>query len=153
MYYNVYWPPAELIQLVCSSLYVGSESVYLISWPLNIIVKSKLTCSFTNYVGSESVYLTLASLLFSVWIILRIRAYSARTPKTWMIQDTTHVSTAVRPSALGALAVTELKMLTRTRNRVTSSAMRPENILHYSPLWVFICPQKSWMHIAAKQCD
>jgi hypothetical protein len=39
---------------------------------------------------------------------------------------TTHVSTAVKPSDLGALAVTELKMLTKTRNRVTSNAMRPE---------------------------
>ena len=38
---------------------------------------------------------------------------------------TTHVSTAVRPSALGALAVTELKMFTSTRNSVTSRAMRP----------------------------
>ena len=43
-----------------------------------------------------------------------------------MIQDTTQVSTAVRPSAFGALAVTELKMLTRTRKRVTSRAIRPE---------------------------
>ena len=46
--------------------------------------------------------LALASLCFSDWIILRISAYSARTPKTWMIQETTQVSTAVRPSALGA---------------------------------------------------
>ena len=38
---------------------------------------------------------------------------------------TTHVSTAVSPSALGALAVTELKMLTSTRNSVTSRAIRP----------------------------
>ena len=38
---------------------------------------------------------------------------------------TTHVSTAVRPSALGAFAVTELKMLTSTRKRVTSRAIRP----------------------------
>ena len=88
--------------------------------------------------------LTLASLLFSDWMIFRISAYSASTPNTfrndnslmternltlicptWMIQDTTQVSTAVRPSALGALAVTELKMLTRTRNRVTRRAIRP----------------------------
>ena len=31
------------------------------------------------------------------WIILRMRAYSARTPNTWRMQDTTQVSTAVRP--------------------------------------------------------
>ena len=37
----------------------------------------------------------------------------------------TQVSTAVRPSAFGALPVTELKMLTSTRNRVTSNAIRP----------------------------
>ena len=69
---------------------------------------------------------TLASRLFSAWMILRMRAYSARTPNTWMMQDTTQVSTAVSPSALGALAVTELKMLTRTRNKVTRRAMRPD---------------------------
>ena len=34
-------------------------------------------------------------------------------------------SIAVRPSALGVLVVTVLKMLTSTRNRVTSSAIRP----------------------------
>ena len=31
------------------------------------------------------------------WIILRMSAYSARNPKLWMMQDTTQVSTAVRP--------------------------------------------------------
>ena len=51
---------------------------------------------------------------------------------TWIIQETTQVSTAVRPSALGALAVTELKMLTRTRNKVTSRAIRPGNIFVFS---------------------
>ena len=30
---------------------------------------------------------------------LSITAYSARTANTWMIQDTTHISTAVNPSA------------------------------------------------------
>ena len=38
----------------------------------------------------------------------------------------TQVSTAVSPSAFGALPVTELKMLTSTRNKVTSNAIRPE---------------------------
>ena len=37
----------------------------------------------------------------------------------------TQVSTAVSPSAFGALPVTELKMFTSTRNRVTSNAIRP----------------------------
>ena len=37
----------------------------------------------------------------------------------------TQVSTAVSPSAFGALPVTELKMLTSTRKRVTSKAIRP----------------------------
>jgi len=41
------------------------------------------------------------------------------------MQDTTQVSTAVKPSAFGELAVTELKMLTKTRKSVTKSAMRP----------------------------
>ena len=38
----------------------------------------------------------------------------------------TQVSTAVSPSAFGALPVTELKMFTSTRKRVTSKAIRPE---------------------------
>ena len=38
----------------------------------------------------------------------------------------TQVSTAVSPSAFGALPVTELKMFTSTRNRVTSNAIRPK---------------------------
>ena len=37
----------------------------------------------------------------------------------------TQVSTAVSPSAFGALPVTELKMFTSTRNKVTSRAIRP----------------------------
>ena len=52
-------------------------------------------------------------------------AYSARTPKTWMMQDTTQVSTAVSPSALGAAAETKLKMLTKTRNKVTRRDILP----------------------------
>jgi len=66
-----------------------------------------------------------ASLRFSDWIIFKMRAYSASTPNTWMMQETTQVSTAVSPSAFGALPVTELKMFTSTRNRVTSKAIRP----------------------------
>ena len=38
---------------------------------------------------------------------------------------TTQVSTAVRPSDFGACSVTELKMLTNTRKRVTKRAIRP----------------------------
>ena len=53
-------------------------------------------------------------------------AYSASTQNTWRIHMTTHVSTAVSPSDLGACSVTELKMLTNTRNSVTRSAIRPE---------------------------
>ena len=52
-------------------------------------------------------------------------AYSARTPKTWMMQDTTQVSTAVSPSALGAAAETKLKMFTKTRNKVTRRDILP----------------------------
>ena len=40
---------------------------------------------------------------------------------------TTQNSTAVNPSDLGALAVTLLKILTKTKNRVTSKAIRPES--------------------------
>ena len=35
-------------------------------------------------------------------------------------------SMAVRPSALGVLVVTVLKMFTKTRKSITSNAMRPE---------------------------
>ena len=55
-----------------------------------------------------------------IWPILAIYKSAC------MMHATTHVSTAVRPSALGALAVTELKMFTRTRKSVTSRDMRPE---------------------------
>ena len=42
-----------------------------------------------------------------------------------LILKVTQVSTAVSPSAFGALPVTELKMFTSTKNRVTSNAIRP----------------------------
>ena len=47
-----------------------------------------------------------------------------------MMQETTQVSTAVRPSALGAAADTKLNMLTRTRNRVTSRDIRPQTMVN-----------------------
>ena len=47
-----------------------------------------------------------------------------------MMQETTQVSTAVRPSALGAAADTKLNMLTRTRNRVTSRDIRPQTTVN-----------------------
>ena len=46
-------------------------------------------------------------------------------PNTKRMQESIQASIAVSPSALGVLVVTVLKMLTRTRNSVTSSAMRP----------------------------
>ena len=52
-------------------------------------------------------------------------AYSARTQNTWRMHITTQVSTAVKPSDFGACSVTELKMLTNTRKRVTKRAIRP----------------------------
>ena len=47
-----------------------------------------------------------------------------------MMQETTQVSTAVRPSALGAAADTKLNMLTSTRNRVTSRDIRPQTTVN-----------------------
>ena len=41
------------------------------------------------------------------------------------MQANIQISIAVRPSALGELVVTLLKMLTSTRKRVTRRAMRP----------------------------
>ena len=46
-------------------------------------------------------------------------------PNTKRMQESIQASIAVSPSALGVLVVTVLKMLTSTRNSVTSSAMRP----------------------------
>ena len=51
--------------------------------------------------------------------------YSTRAPNTKRIQANIQASMAVRPSALGVLVVTLLKMLTSTRNRVTRRAIRP----------------------------
>ena len=51
--------------------------------------------------------------------------YSISAPKTKRIHANIHASIAVRPSALGVLVVTLLKMLTNTRNRVTSKAILP----------------------------
>ena len=51
--------------------------------------------------------------------------YSIRAPKTKRIHANIQASIAVRPSALGVLVVTLLKMLTRTRNKVTSNAILP----------------------------
>jgi hypothetical protein len=64
-------------------------------------------------------------------MILRMIAYSLRTQKTWRMHMTTQASTAVNPSDLGALAVTELKMFTKTRNRVTNRAIRPKNQIFF----------------------
>ena len=51
--------------------------------------------------------------------------YSIKAPNTKRIQANIHASIAVRPSALGVLVVTVLKMLTKTRNRVTKRAILP----------------------------
>ena len=51
--------------------------------------------------------------------------YSIRAPNTNRMHANIHASIAVSPSALGVLVVTLLKMLTKTRNRVTSRAILP----------------------------
>ena len=76
--------------------------------------------------------------LFSTWMILRMIAYSRRTQNTWRMHITTHVSTAVKPSDLGALAVTLLKMFTSTRNRVTRRAIRPATKQNMRALMLFL---------------
>ena len=53
------------------------------------------------------------------------QAYSAKVANTNSMQESIHASIAVRPSALGVLVVTVLKMLTNTRKSVTSNAIRP----------------------------
>ena len=48
-----------------------------------------------------------------------------RAPNTNRMQESIQASMAVRPSALGVLVVTVLKMLTSTRNKVTRRAILP----------------------------
>ena len=48
-----------------------------------------------------------------------------KAPNTKRTQTMTKASIAVNPSALGMLVVMVLKMLTRTRNTVMSSVIRP----------------------------
>ena len=55
----------------------------------------------------------------------RMYAYSVRAPKMNRMQANIHASIAVNPSALGVFVVTVLKMLTKTRNKVTNKAIRP----------------------------
>ena len=51
--------------------------------------------------------------------------YSISAPKTKRMHANIHASMAVRPSALGVLVVTLLKMLTNTRNKVTRRPILP----------------------------
>ena len=51
--------------------------------------------------------------------------YSIKAPNTKRMHANIHASIAVRPSALGVLVVTLLKMLTSTRNNVISRAILP----------------------------
>ena len=53
------------------------------------------------------------------------KTYSIKAPNTKRIQANIQASMAVRPSALGVLVVTVLKMLTSTRNKVTRRAILP----------------------------
>ena len=53
------------------------------------------------------------------------KTYSIRAPNTKRMQANIQASMAVRPSALGVLVVTLLKMLTSTRNKVTRRAILP----------------------------
>ena len=54
-----------------------------------------------------------------------IPAYPTRAAKTNNMQEIIHVEIAVNPSAFGELEFTELKMLIKTRNKVTRSVIRP----------------------------
>ena len=64
-------------------------------------------------------------LTFKHKALVDVDTYSIKAPKTNNIQANIHASMAVRPSALGVLVVTVLKMLTSTRKRVTKSAILP----------------------------
>ena len=144
-YYSAQWSMFGLSKYNCQALERGP---FVLKAFLTLLLRGNLILQCWRRISpacwkvhGRLMKFTFASRLFSAWMILRMRAYSARTPNTWMMQDTTQVSTAVRPSALGALAVTELKMLTRTRNRVTRRAMRPDknNIsLHFYRLFYWL---------------
>ena len=64
-------------------------------------------------------------LTFKHKALVEVDTYSIKAPKTNNIQANIQASMAVRPSALGVLVVTVLKMLTSTRKRVTKSAILP----------------------------
>ena len=49
-------------------------------------------------------------------------------PNTKRIQASIHISIAVKPSAFGEFVVMVLKILIKTRNTVTSNAIRPEDL-------------------------
>ena len=53
------------------------------------------------------------------------KTYSIRAPNTKRMQANIQASMAVRPSALGVLVVTVLKMLNSTRNKVTRRPILP----------------------------
>ena len=59
------------------------------------------------------------------WIKYYEMTYSMRAPKTNRMHANIQASIAVSPSAFGVLVVTVLKMLTKTRKRVTNKAIRP----------------------------
>ena len=68
-------------------------------------------------------HLTQTSRTNFIWMIWT--TYSIRAPNTNRMHANIHASMAVSPSAFGVLVVTLLKMLTNTRNRVTSKAILP----------------------------
>ena len=63
--------------------------------------------------------------LTATFLTLSPCTYSIRAPNTKSIQANIQASMAVSPSAFGVFVVTVLKMLTRTRKSVTSSAILP----------------------------
>ena len=54
-------------------------------------------------------------------------------PNTKRIQASIHISIAVKPSAFGEFVVMVLKILIKTRNTVTSNAIRPEDLKN---IWI-----------------
>ena len=54
-----------------------------------------------------------------------IPAYPTKAAKTNSMQEIIHVEIAVKPSTFGELEDTELKILIKTRNKVTRRVIRP----------------------------
>ena len=105
-----------------SSLAWEVSSLCFLHWLMYIVLLSSI------FLRAHFWFFGLIDLDTSSFILSSKPAYSMRAPKTKSTQTITQASIAVSPSAFGMLLVMVLKMLTRTRNTVTRSVIRPGTI-------------------------